>query len=258
MTRVEVPKFVVGTELVWRLSRGTFRTGYHYALEDTAGHESADVEYSHLGYLKRVYVPMAEYRCRRGIGGKRGRIDVLDATTGEFVAAINLGRHGTITAGSHPTLRCTIKGRRAATATMAVVDARGAAVMTLRWTEAATSASGCSRRVARDPRRHRPGRRRDRGRRLPGLSRVRGRVLLGQATRSGRPTAGERTNAGRGGAAGRQPLTYNQMVVDLARAPEAERTDLLFHALADATRRDIVRLVLEGEHWCPTWLGATR
>jgi DNA-binding transcriptional ArsR family regulator len=33
------------------------------------------------------------------------------------------------------------------------------------------------------------------------------------------------------------------MVVD-----QAERTDLLFHALADATRRDIVRLVLESEH----------
>jgi DNA-binding transcriptional ArsR family regulator len=32
------------------------------------------------------------------------------------------------------------------------------------------------------------------------------------------------------------------MVVD------SERTDLLFHALADATRRDIVRLVLDGEH----------
>ena len=28
----------------------------------------------------------------------------------------------------------------------------------------------------------------------------------------------------------------------------AERTDLLFHALADATRRDIVRLALQGEH----------
>ena len=27
-----------------------------------------------------------------------------------------------------------------------------------------------------------------------------------------------------------------------------ERTDLLFHALADATRRDIVRVVLHGEH----------
>ena len=27
-----------------------------------------------------------------------------------------------------------------------------------------------------------------------------------------------------------------------------ERTDLLFHALADATRRDIVRLTLHGEH----------
>jgi len=33
------------------------------------------------------------------------------------------------------------------------------------------------------------------------------------------------------------------MVVD-----EAERTDRLFQALADATRRDIVRLVLQGEH----------
>jgi DNA-binding transcriptional ArsR family regulator len=38
------------------------------------------------------------------------------------------------------------------------------------------------------------------------------------------------------------------MVVDELRATEAERTDLLFHALADATRRDIVRLVLQGEH----------
>ena len=38
------------------------------------------------------------------------------------------------------------------------------------------------------------------------------------------------------------------MVVDERRATEAERTDLLFHALSDATRRDIVRLVLRGEH----------
>jgi DNA-binding transcriptional ArsR family regulator len=34
------------------------------------------------------------------------------------------------------------------------------------------------------------------------------------------------------------------MVVD---RPDAERTDRLFHALADATRRDIVVLVLRGE-----------
>jgi DNA-binding transcriptional ArsR family regulator len=38
------------------------------------------------------------------------------------------------------------------------------------------------------------------------------------------------------------------MVVDERRAKEAERRDLLFHALADATRRDIVRLVLQGEY----------
>jgi DNA-binding transcriptional ArsR family regulator len=42
------------------------------------------------------------------------------------------------------------------------------------------------------------------------------------------------------------------MVVDGRRTTkaetEAERTDLLFHALADSTRRDIVRLVLRGEH----------
>jgi DNA-binding transcriptional ArsR family regulator len=36
------------------------------------------------------------------------------------------------------------------------------------------------------------------------------------------------------------------MVVDQRR--ETERTDLLFHALSDATRRDIVRLALQGEH----------
>jgi DNA-binding transcriptional ArsR family regulator len=38
------------------------------------------------------------------------------------------------------------------------------------------------------------------------------------------------------------------MVVDEVQVMKAERTDLLFHALSDATRRDIVRLVLQGEH----------
>ena len=38
------------------------------------------------------------------------------------------------------------------------------------------------------------------------------------------------------------------MVVDELRTTADERADLLFHALADATRRDIVRLVLHGEH----------
>jgi DNA-binding transcriptional ArsR family regulator len=35
------------------------------------------------------------------------------------------------------------------------------------------------------------------------------------------------------------------MVVDLS---EDERVDLVFHALADATRRDIVRRTLKGDH----------
>jgi DNA-binding transcriptional ArsR family regulator len=43
-------------------------------------------------------------------------------------------------------------------------------------------------------------------------------------------------------------LTYNHMVVDEARLTRTEREDLLFHALSDATRRDIVRRVLHGEH----------
>jgi DNA-binding transcriptional ArsR family regulator len=38
------------------------------------------------------------------------------------------------------------------------------------------------------------------------------------------------------------------MVVDIQNATEGERTDRLFHALADPTRRDIVRLVLHAEH----------
>ena len=38
------------------------------------------------------------------------------------------------------------------------------------------------------------------------------------------------------------------MVVGTRRARDAQRADLLFHALSDATRRDIVRLVLDGEH----------
>ena len=36
-------------------------------------------------------------------------------------------------------------------------------------------------------------------------------------------------------------LTYNQMVVDM-------ETDRVFHALADATRRDIVRRTMQGKH----------
>ena len=40
-------------------------------------------------------------------------------------------------------------------------------------------------------------------------------------------------------------VMYNQMVVDTL--PE-EEIDLLFHALADATRRDIVKRAMVGEH----------
>jgi DNA-binding transcriptional ArsR family regulator len=39
-------------------------------------------------------------------------------------------------------------------------------------------------------------------------------------------------------------LTYNRMVVDRT----DEWADRVFHALADATRRDILRQALEGEH----------
>jgi DNA-binding transcriptional ArsR family regulator len=45
-------------------------------------------------------------------------------------------------------------------------------------------------------------------------------------------------------ARGRHGVTYNQMVVDELTSDE---TDLLFHALADATRRDIVRRVVVRE-----------
>jgi DNA-binding transcriptional ArsR family regulator len=40
-------------------------------------------------------------------------------------------------------------------------------------------------------------------------------------------------------------LTYNQMVVGMA---ESERSDALFHALADPTRRDILAVVLQEPH----------
>ena len=40
-------------------------------------------------------------------------------------------------------------------------------------------------------------------------------------------------------------ITYNRMVVESLSPPEADR---VFHALADATRRDIVRTVLIHEH----------
>ena len=39
----------------------------------------------------------------------------------------------------------------------------------------------------------------------------------------------------------------NRMVVDDVTL-RTDRTDLVFHALADATRRDIVHLVMQGEH----------
>jgi DNA-binding transcriptional ArsR family regulator len=42
-----------------------------------------------------------------------------------------------------------------------------------------------------------------------------------------------------------QSITYNHTVVELLSPPE---TDKVFHALADATRRDIVRTVLIQEH----------
>jgi DNA-binding transcriptional ArsR family regulator len=38
------------------------------------------------------------------------------------------------------------------------------------------------------------------------------------------------------------------MVVDEVQSVQTEREDLLFHALSDSTRRDIVRLTLHGEH----------
>jgi DNA-binding transcriptional ArsR family regulator len=40
-------------------------------------------------------------------------------------------------------------------------------------------------------------------------------------------------------------LTYNQMVVDI---DDDEQADRVFHALADATRRDILLTTLDGEH----------
>ena len=45
--------------------------------------------------------------------------------------------------------------------------------------------------------------------------------------------------------AGLPRLTYNPMVVELM---DRDRADQVFHALADATRRDIVALVLQDEH----------
>jgi DNA-binding transcriptional ArsR family regulator len=44
------------------------------------------------------------------------------------------------------------------------------------------------------------------------------------------------------------PVLYNHMVVHLGRRADEDRADLLFHALADATRRDIVRLSFLAEH----------
>jgi hypothetical protein len=130
---VQGSRFAAGGELLWRLSDGSFRSGYHYVLEDSAGDECANVAYTRLRYSKRISVATGEYRCRRGIGPKRGRIDVLDSTSGDFVAATNLGRNATITARDHPTLRIVVRGGRTSAATMTVVDADDRPTMTLRW-----------------------------------------------------------------------------------------------------------------------------
>lgn len=42
-------------------------------------------------------------------------------------------------------------------------------------------------------------------------------------------------------------ITYNQMVLDQARDLTNDETDRIFGALADATRRDILRLAMAGE-----------
>jgi hypothetical protein len=133
---VQGSRFAAGGELLWRLKDGNFRSGYHYVLEDSAGDECANVAYTRLGYPKRISVATGEYRCRRGIGPKRGRIDVLDSTSGDFVAATNLGRHATITARDHPTLRVVVTGGRTSSATMTVVDAHDRPTITLRWIQA--------------------------------------------------------------------------------------------------------------------------
>ena len=133
-------RFGAGSELLWRLRDGGFRSGYRYVLEDGVGDECAQVAYTRLGYPKRISIATGEYRCRRGIGRKRGRIDVLDSATGDFVAATNLGRHATITARDHPTLRVVVTRRRTSAATMTVIDADDRPTMTLRWIEVRRSA----------------------------------------------------------------------------------------------------------------------
>ena len=133
-------RFGAGSELLWRLRDGGFRSGYRYVLEDGVGDECAQVAYTRLGYPKRISVATGEYRCRRGIGRKRGRIDVLDSATGDSVAATNLGRHATITARDHPTLRVVVTRRRTSAATMTVIDADDRPTMTLRWIEVGRSA----------------------------------------------------------------------------------------------------------------------
>jgi len=64
---------------------------------------------------------------------------------------------------------------------------------------------------------------------------------------AGRPErgAGARQNSRTARLAHAPVLTYNQMVVG---AVESKRSDALFHALADPTRRDILAVVLQEPH----------
>ena len=43
-------------------------------------------------------------------------------------------------------------------------------------------------------------------------------------------------------------VIYNHMVVHIRHATNDDRPGIVFHALSDATRRDIYHLVLQGEH----------
>ena len=89
------------------------------------------------------------------------------------------------------------------------------------------------------------------------------RVDFGEITHSGPPAVGSSTQRGPqevmlvGGAAAREDTPNGRLdiqpfgcmlVTVVAVAENEDRVDALFHALADRTRRDILRRVLVGEH----------
>ena len=131
-------RFVPGAELVRRLNGGSWWSGYRYVLEDSTGHQHAQIRYNARG-PKSCATNTGEYPIRFPFASSS--VAILDSAGDAVVAELTGGRHdGTITAGEHA-LRFVVTGAeprgapapRRLDATMVLVDSENRCMMTLSW-----------------------------------------------------------------------------------------------------------------------------